>query len=451
MKWLMSLRATFLAKPMRRQMVALVVGAQLLAHGSTIVIVSNLLTRSDRIEGVWVELSDAFLTTLAGLDGTQDAEALLAPILARDARFSRVPTAPITLDPATPIVAAIRAELPERWRTRVEVVERPEDGAFPIGIDREPFALIADLGDGTSLWFVPNTGVVSRNAPVVAATLTVFFLAVPLTFLAIWSGAYIIRPVEALADGAKRFARDARTDLLPEEGPREVRSATRAFNAMQERLRQHIDERAQTLASIGHDLRTPLTRLGLRLEEVDLGEAKAGTLRDIATMEALINDALEFLRTESKPLELGPLDLASLCEAVVSEAADRGDDVVFPETPPVTLVCDANLTQRALTNLVDNAIKYAGSAVVSVAESNGAVTITVADEGPGIPADMLELVKKPFNRLETTAAGAAEPTRGFGLGLAIAEECMTRQGGALRLSANSPSGLIAVLHMPQNP
>lgn len=239
------------------------------------------------------------------------------------------------------------------------------------------------------------------------------------------------------------------TELLSETGAEEVRSAIRSFNTMQKRLRSMMDDRAQTLASIGHDLRTPLTRLGLRLEATELGDAEEGVQRDIAEMRQMINDALAFLSTENKPVTITSVDLSSLCETVVTDFADQGKEVTLcQDAETITANCDISLTMRALTNLIDNGVKYACAVDVRVTARQKDVLVTVSDRGPGIPDELMALASKPFNRLEAKSAGQTHALGGFGLGLAIAEDCMSRQRGYLTLEKNLPHGLIATLSLP---
>lgn len=252
-----------------------------------------------------------------------------------------------------------------------------------------------------------------------------------------------VRPVEQLSKGAQSFAIDTQTDPLPEAGPQEVRTAIRSFNVMQDKLRTLIDERGQTLASISHDLRTPLTRMRLRLEQVELYDAAEGVERDLTAMEAMIDDALDFLRSENHRVDKVMVDIRSLCETVVNDFVDQGARVRLSGQGGAEVACDILLTVRALTNLIENAVKYAGPVLVELRHDGHEIAVT--DCGPGIPPDRLARVTKPFNRVETVSSGQLDGPPGFGLGLAIADVNMSRQGGSLILEPNVPTGLIARL------
>lgn len=437
----------FQRSPIRRQLLILLVVAQLLAHVSTVLIVSNAFNAVGRVDELRVELLDALTTALTLMDPNDPAavRAALLPLVDSDSRFVlRGPGGDTSL-PLPNIVDLVETELPQGWHGRIAVYDVPV-GTLPVGANARPFAVVVDLGYEGYLWFFPDISLISGSLPLIGITMIVMFLAVPLLVITVWSGTYLLRPVERLSEGAQKFSEGAQVDILEETGPREVRAAIRSFNTMQERLQTLIDERGQTLASIGHDLRTPLTRLRLRLENVALGDAATGTERDIRAMEAMIDDALEFLRSQYHRVDCVPVDIASLCETVVTDFTDRGADLLLPSTATDQVVCDIDLTIRALTNIVENAVKFAGKAQVVLRD--GGREIAVIDEGPGIPPKLLDVVTRPFNRLGTVSAGAPNAPRGFGLGLAIAEAAMRHQGGVLILEQNSPSGLIARLRLP---
>ena len=429
--------------PMRRQLFWLLILAQLLAYASSIAIVASVLSGERRVDTLRVELTDAF-TTLLGQLPPEETSANLANVsqlLQRDPRFQLGPASYGSAEPAPQITSLLEEQLPAGWHGRFQAFDLSEQNTRP-GPDDEPFAVVADLGEETYLWFYPRTSVISGTVPLLALLLGATLLMVPLTLLALWSGRVLVRPVERLSQGALAFSADVMADPLEVAGPQEVRSAISSFNEMQAELRALIEERAQTLASISHDLRTPLTRLRLRMEHVELGDAAQGTERDLKAMEAMIEDALDFLRSESHRVDKVTVDLRLLCEMVVDDFADQGAAVKFVGSGGGQIECDIQLTVRALTNLVDNAVKYAGAALVAIGE-NG-TEIFVLDSGPGIPVDRLSMITKPFNRLHTVSAGAEEAP-GFGLGLSIADVNMKRQGGALLLEDNAPSGLVARL------
>ncbi|HWX49904.1 MAG TPA: ATP-binding protein [Roseomonas sp.] len=273
--------------------------------------------------------------------------------------------------------------------------------------------------------------------------------------LILWATRRLTRPVSALARAAERLGRDVNAPPLPERGPSEVATAARAFNTMAERIRRFVSDRTQMLAAIGHDLRTPITRLRLRAEFLEDDEQRRKMLADLDEMEAMVNATLAFARDDSATEPSVPLDLAALCRTVLDEAADARPEVE-PETlgytgperlrirgRPIAL-------KRALANLVGNALNYGGSARILLdGPGRGAeaslVRLRVEDEGPGIPEDSLEAVFQPFRRLETSRN---RETGGTGLGLPIARNILRAHGGDVVLRNRPGGGLTAVVTLP---
>ena len=434
----------------RVQIILLLLLSQIVAHAIMFVVVSGVLVRNEEKDQLRIDISEVFITVLATIDPEDSAtdHPTIISVAAFDERFEILPTLPDQAVAREHVTALIRAEVPAIWQGRVFAFDRKNEHWR--GPRIPPFALAAALGDGSYLFFYPSPDVVARTFPILAATLALLLGGVPLALSSIWAGTFLVAPVARLSSGVRSFGVDAQAKELDEDGPREVRGAIIAFNQMQRKLRRLIDERAQTLAAIGHDMRTPLTRLRLRLEDVDLGDAAAGTQRDIVALETMIDDALDFLRSESKHVDLSPVNLTSLCETVVSDFADNGDPVDMADGTQIDVICDITLTRRSLNNVIGNAVKYAGGASVTIGKNleKNTIVIAVSDTGPGIPETLMEIVQKPFNRLSLISSGQEDAPKGFGLGLAIAHECMERQGGALTLAGNSPTGLVATLHLP---
>ena len=212
-------------------------------------------------------------------------------------------------------------------------------------------------------------------------------------------------PVRTLAAAAEALGRDVNAPPLPEDGPLEIATAAAAFNTMAARIRRFVQDRTFMLTAIGHDLRTPITRLKLRAEFMDDDEQRRKMLADLDELEAMVSATLAFGRDATTDEPVSSIDLAELARTVLDEAADAhpdtaeqlaflGPDHLPMRVRPVSL-------KRALTNLVANAIKYGGSARVTlVPPASGTVTLVVEDEGPGIPLHELDRVFQPFHRLE---------------------------------------------------
>jgi len=254
----------------------------------------------------------------------------------------------------------------------------------------------------------------------------------------------IARPLAALTRAAKRLGRGETPEPLPAEGPRELRMVANSFNRMARDLASMERERAMVLAGISHDLRTPLARLRLGLEMLGGERATAeGMVADIDEIDAVIGQFLDFARDENEARAVRDLD--ALAAEVVESYARRGKQVALESgaVPPLGFAQMA--LRRAIANLIDNALRYAGEPVlVRTRRERGAALIEVLDRGPGIPAAEAERLKRPFTRLDVARSGVG----GSGLGLAIVERVARAHGGRLDLLPRDGGGLLARLTLP---
>jgi signal transduction histidine kinase len=254
-----------------------------------------------------------------------------------------------------------------------------------------------------------------------------------------------VRPLTQLAVAAHGLADDLKHPPLPEEGPSEVQEAAKAFNAMQTRIRSGIEERERFLAAVSHDLKTPVTRLRLRAEMLTDQNLREDIRRDADDMQRLIDDALDFLRGKSVAEPVQPIDLVALVESVVDDFAHTGH--VSLEAPDMLrLNGRPRALQRALRNLVDNALKYGESAHVVLEERPDSVVISVEDDGQGIPENELEAAFEPFYRIE---GSRSRETGGTGLGLAIVRQVARSHGGDAVLRNRPNQGVRAELRLPR--
>jgi signal transduction histidine kinase len=260
-----------------------------------------------------------------------------------------------------------------------------------------------------------------------------------------WALAHrLAKPIGAFAAAAERLGRDPRAAPLEVDGPAEIAEAAHAFNQMQARLNRYVDDRAIVIAAIAHDLRTPLMRLGLRIETAP--EALRDTCEnDIREMQAMISAAMTYVRDTSKPGVRRPLDLRSLAETVVDDLSDHGEAVSLDTGEPLVLDGNPVALKAMLSNLVCNAVKYGGGAEVSLARIDGHAVIEVRDDGPGIPSEDLERVFEPFFRGERSRN---RDTGGIGLGLASARAVARAHGGDVMLENRESAGLLARVTLP---
>jgi signal transduction histidine kinase len=255
----------------------------------------------------------------------------------------------------------------------------------------------------------------------------------------------ITRPLGKLAEAADAFGRGTRVEPLPEQGGRELRAATRAFNTMQERLRRYLDSRTSVLAAMSHDMRTPLTRLRLRVESIDDEQLRARCTADLDEMNDMIRGALAVFRGLNDDEPATSIDMDALLRALRDEYRELGGHVTVTGHASQPYVGKALALKRCLGNLIQNAIQYGHEANVTV-EDGAALTLRIRDRGPGIPAEALDRVFEPFFRLESSRS---RDTGGTGLGLGIARNIAQAHGGRLTLHNLSGGGLEAELTLPR--
>ncbi len=254
----------------------------------------------------------------------------------------------------------------------------------------------------------------------------------------------IADPIAAFADAARRLGNNPSGDPIEIDGPPEIAAASVAVNAMQHQIKRYVDDRTMMVGAIAHDLRTPLMRLSLRLQQAPDALRQASE-RDIDEIEAMATAALSFVRDLSSRDSRHRIALRSIVETVADEFADRGADVVLAPGEDVTLLGDPNGIKRMVTNIVGNAVVYAGSARLTLTVMPDAAVIAVADTGPGIPAAELDHVFAPFYRIERSRS---RNTGGTGLGLASARAVARGHGGDILLSNRPEGGLLATIRLP---
>lgn len=275
------------------------------------------------------------------------------------------------------------------------------------------------------------------------ASTTLMALGVVLLSLALARS--LTRPLRRMADVVTAIRADDVETRVPEDGPREVRELAVAFNGLRRRLGDLVTRRTRSLAAVSHDLRTPLTRLRLRLADVPGADLQRAMAADIDEMEQMIQATLSYLKGDETSEAKRSIDLVALIETLIDEARDQGREATL--SAPAHLVVDARLVglKRALGNLVGNALRFATTVAVSVEAKDGSAIVRIDDNGPGIPEDKLEAVLEPFVRLEESRN---TETGGVGLGLTIASSIIEANGGSLRLANRSEGGLRAEVRLP---
>lgn len=257
-----------------------------------------------------------------------------------------------------------------------------------------------------------------------------------------------LRPLKRMAAAAEAFGRDIRHPPIGEDGPSEVRQAAQAFNAMQERVRGYMAERTQILAAVTHDLKTPLTRMRLRIEASNDEALREKLGNDLDAMQSLIEEGLELARSLEANETAVRVDLDALLSSLADDAADAGQPVSYSapqEGGPILIDARQNGLRRAIDNLIDNALKYGQEAAIALTVEADTAIVRVLDRGPGIPEASLKDVMQPFVRLE---GSRSRESGGTGLGLAIANNLLAAQGATLALRNRPEGGLEARIDIP---
>jgi len=339
-----------------------------------------------------------------------------------------------------------------RWREVIPVTGNPDPDSRPRDTGPLPNLRSPDswldvsvtLPDGEKVVFrtlAPQPGPPLPRQIFINLALLTLLLALVLYFMT----RTVTQPLSDLARAADAVGRGESHPPLPERGARELRDATRAFNTMQERLHRYLDSRTRVLAAMSHDLRTPLTRLRLRAEAIDDPDAQARFVADVDEMSRMVSGALNMFKglNDDEPTTRVVVD--DLLAALQEEFAELDARFAIEGHSDGPILAKAQALKRCLSNLLHNAIKYGGDAVVQV--SDGAeLVIRIRDNGPGIPEAELERVFEPFYRVE---ASRNRDTGGTGLGLSIARDIAQSLGGSIALHNRAEGGLEAVVTLPR--
>jgi len=345
------------------------------------------------------------------------------------------PSDKIAPSPDTPFVRMLHAEIRRKLG---------EDTRFASGIgELHGFFISFDI-DNDDYWVMLPRERIERQFPWQWLGWTA--LALLLSLIGAWLiVSRINRPLKALAAAAADIGRGETPAPLPESGPAEIQTLARSFNQMSQGLARLDADRALILAGVSHDLRTPLSRLRLSIEMSASDEAlKLGMIDDIAEMDSIIGQFLDFARTQSEE-PLTPTDVAALAREAVEQQLRKGHAVQTDIEPVPELALRRMGIKRLIANLLDNALAYGGTEVcVATRIQDGKLILEVRDRGPGIPREQAERLKQPFTRLEQ----ARSDKGGSGLGLAIVDRIARHHGGGLELLAREGGGLIARVSLP---
>lgn len=326
----------------------------------------------------------------------------------------------------------------------------PPDGNPPLGgwrtfldgrrvlaakVDDDTIVIVSGVDDS-----VMTSALVGRGSYYFVA---VFVLVV---FFFVFAIRAITEPVKRIADAALISDATNNSPVFEEKGSFEIVSLARALNGMQRRIRIMVESRTRMLRGISHDLQTPLTRLKLRVERSEDSGDKDALLADIERIERLLGESLNYLRNDYATEAAELVDVASIVQTVCTEFSDIGHAVSYSGPNRLVSMCRPLSITRAVTNLCDNAIKFAGGAEVRLIDQPDSVAILVEDDGPGIPEGLMDRVVEPFFKADTSRPVA---TAGFGLGLSIVSDIASSHRGSLTLRSRAPQGLVAILNIPK--
>jgi signal transduction histidine kinase len=258
------------------------------------------------------------------------------------------------------------------------------------------------------------------------------------TAVALFAAAKISRPLVMLEQAITSIGPDGNLPALPETGPDEVRATARALNRLSARLKTAMESRMRLVAAAGHDLRTPMTRLRLRAEFLP-DEERDQWLSDLEELDRIADSAIGLVREEAESGGAEPLRLDRLITGLVEDLAGLDMAVRLGPVEPAWTRAGPLALKRALRNLIINAATHGGGATVEVMLRDAVPTVVIADQGPGIPQDLLEQVFEPFFRVDP---GRRQQVPGAGLGLAIAREIVVRSGGDITIRNRDGGGLI---------
>jgi len=324
--------------------------------------------------------------------------------------------------------------------------------ARPPGAPR-PKLIIAAIGRADGTWLTARLlaprGERAMLTTLVLQTLFIYLVLVGAVALILRR---IARPLKALTAQVEAFARSrAPAGQLAPEGPDDIRRLIVAHNAMERRVGGLLDEKDVMLGAIGHDLKTPLAALRVRIEAVEDDTERGRMAAGIEDINRSLDDILSLARVgrPSDPLE--PTELSALVADVVGEYEDMGEDVTLGEAERLVMPLRATWLRRALRNLVSNALRYGTRARVSLRREGQEAVLVVEDDGPGIPEHAIARMLEPFTRLEASRNSA---TGGTGLGLTLARAIADQHGGSLTLANRQEggeiNGLTATLRLPLN-
>lgn len=357
----------------------------------------------------------------------------------------------LSLEPAS--VSERFTESPEVGGVAASIVEWlfPTDGVTqPIGGWRtflngeRVLALKVDETTLLVLSGIPDA--ILTSATVSQGSYYIVAIVVLVLFFFLFAIKTITEPIKRISQAANEADIANSSQIFSEHGSVEIVALSRALNGMRSRIRVMVESRTRMLRGIGHDLRTPLTRLRLRTERLEEGPLREALLADVVRIDRLLAESLNYIKDDYAIEPMQKADIVSILQTVCAEFTDIGFQVRYTGPDRMIALCKPLAIMRAITNLCDNGVKFADHVTVRLAETKADYEITVSDDGPGIPSELRVRVLEPFFKVDHARV---EGKAGFGLGLSIVADIVQAHHGLLELSDARPTGLTVKILTPK--
>jgi signal transduction histidine kinase len=354
---------------------------------------------------------------------------LIAPFFRNDGmdRSAHLRSSPAAGEPRPELTSLMQSQLRSTGSDLEIVVTQPAETPHPVASVKFPSGWLA----------IPVRDRHPKGGILVALAGWILLVTVGTVGVAVWFAYRITRHLSALERVAATIDADGVVPLLPETGPAELKATARALNTMTAKLKSAAESRMRLVAAAGHDLRTPMTRMRLRAEFLDEDD-RALWLNDLEELDRIADSAIQLVREETQREKIQLLRVDEIITEICRDLASMKASVTVLKMEEVTISSAPLALTRAVRNLVINAATHGGGALVTVGLEDGAASITIDDEGPGIPEQSMSRVFEPFFRVDPARRKSGP---GAGLGLAIAKEIVERHGGKLILQNRSPKGL----------
>ena len=297
-------------------------------------------------------------------------------------------------------------------------------------------------GKNTIQFLLPKEKIATSSVRVFLLWITV--PSIILIFIAIIFLKNQTKPIVNLAKAAERFGKGDYVNEFRASGASEIRKASYEFDRMAKRINRHLNQRSEMLSGISHDLRTPLTRLKLQIAMLDKKEISIKMSKDIDEMERMLNDYLQFAKTQTQE-ESTAVNLNNFFKEILEDNSGKNINLKITNEE-MAMVARKLALKRCFDNLIQNGLSYGENGYVDVSKTKNRLIIIIEDDGPGIPSDQYKNVFKPFFRIDKSRS---QNKSGIGLGLSISEDIIHSHGGNIKLSeSNKYKGLQIKVSLP---